>query len=90
VFGATKLPLTTWFLAIHLLTSTETNMAALELRRHLGVTYRTARHLKHKVMEAMMRREEARELNGFMQVDDTCRGGERNGGKPGRGADQTC
>jgi len=36
VFEATKLPLTTWFLAIHLLTSTKTNMAALELKRHLG------------------------------------------------------
>jgi transposase-like protein len=42
VFEATKLPLRTWLLAIHLLTSTKTNMAALELKRHLGVSYRTA------------------------------------------------
>lgn len=37
LFEATKLPLRTWFLAIHLLTATKTNMAALELKRHLGV-----------------------------------------------------
>lgn len=57
LFEATKLPLRTWFLAIHLLTSTKTNMAALELKRHLGVSYRAAWRLKHKVMEAMTQRE---------------------------------
>lgn len=87
MFEATKLPLTTWFLAIHLLTSTKTNMAALELKRHLGVSYRTAWRLKHKVMEAMMQREEPRQLNGFVQIDDAYLGGERNGGKPGRGSE---
>jgi len=39
VFEATKLPLRTWLLAIHLLTATKTNMAELELKRHLGVDY---------------------------------------------------
>ncbi|EQD58559.1 ISXo5 transposase, partial [mine drainage metagenome] len=95
VFEATKLPLTIWFLAIHLLTSTKTtngssqgtNMAALELKRHLGVSYRTAWRLKHKVMEAMTQREEPRQLNAFVQVDDAYLGGERNGGKPGRGSE---
>jgi ribosomal protein L37AE/L43A len=84
---ATKLPLTTWFLAIHLLTSTKTNMAALELKRHLGVTYRTAWRLKHKVMEAMVQREQSRQLHGFVQIDDAYLGGERNGGKRGRGSE---
>ena len=84
---ATKLPLTTWFLAIHLLTSTKTNMAALELKRHLGVSYRTAWRLKHKVMQAMTEREESRQLHGFVQIDDAYLGGERNGGKPGRGSE---
>ncbi len=87
LFEATKLPLTTWFLAIHLLTSTKTNMAALELKRHLGVTYRTAWRLKHKVMEAMRQREEPRQLHGFVQIDDAYLGGEHNGGKPGRGSE---
>ena len=80
----TKLPLTTWFLAIHLLTSTKTNMAALELKRHLGISYRAAWRLKHKVMQAMTEREAPRKLNGFVQIDDAYLGGERNGGKPRR------
>ena len=87
LFEATKLPLRTWFLAIHLLTSTKTNMAALELMRHLGVSYRTAWRLKHKLMQAMTEREESRQLNGFVQIDDAYLGGEHNGGKPGRGSE---
>ena len=42
VFEATKLPLTRWFLALQLLTQAKNNVSALELRRQLGVCYRTA------------------------------------------------
>ena len=37
VFQNTKLPLTVWFLAMHLLTQTKDNVADLELVRHPGV-----------------------------------------------------
>lgn len=42
LFEATKLPLTRWFLAMQLLTQSKNNVSALELRRQLGVSYRTA------------------------------------------------
>jgi transposase-like protein len=87
IFEATKLPLRTWLLAIHLLTATKTNMAALELKRHLGVDYKAAWRIKHKVMQAMAEREAPRRLSGFVQIDDAYLGGERNGGKPGRGSE---
>lgn len=87
LFEGTKLPLTTWFIALYLLTSTKTNLSALELKRHLGVRYRTAWRLKHKIMHAMTEREETRQLAGFVQLDDAYLGGERNGGKVGRGAE---
>jgi hypothetical protein len=87
IFEATKLPLRTWLLAIHLLTATKTNMAALELKRHLGVDYKAAWRIKHKVMQAMTEREAPRRLSGFVQIDDAYLGGERNGGKPGRGSE---
>lgn len=87
MFEGSKLPLTTWFLAMHLLTGSKTNMAALELKRHLGVCYDTAWKLKHKIMQVMTEREEPRQLTGFVQIDDAYLGGERNGGKPGRGSE---
>lgn len=87
LFAAGKLPLTTWFLAQHLLTASKTNLSALALKRHLGVCYATAWKLKHKIMQAMTEREESRKLNGLVQVDDAYLGGERNGGKRGRGSE---
>lgn len=87
VFAGSKLPLRSWMLALYLLTSSKTNLAALELMRHLGVNYKTAWRIKHKVMQAMTEREEGRRLEGFVQIDDAYLGGERNGGKPGRGSE---
>lgn len=87
LFASTKLPLTRWFLALYLLTQSKTNVAALELMRHLGVCYRTAWRLKHKVMQAMTEREAGRQLGGIVLVDDAYLGGERNGGKAGRGSE---
>ena len=48
IFEKTKLPLTTWFLGIHLLTQSKTGLSALELKRQLGVSYNTAWLMKHK------------------------------------------
>ncbi|MBC7481807.1 MAG: transposase [Rhizobacter sp.] len=39
IFEATKLGLSRWFLAMHQLTQSKNNIAALELMRHLGVCY---------------------------------------------------
>jgi transposase-like protein len=47
LFEHSRLPLTTWFLALYVLTHTKTNVSGLELSRHLGVHSRTAWRLKH-------------------------------------------
>lgn len=86
LFASTKLPLTTWFLALYLLTQTKNGMAALELSRHLGVCYRTAWRLKHKLMQAMAQRDAQQRLGGIVQIDDAYLGGECPGGKAGRGS----
>lgn len=87
IFDNTKLPLTTWFMAMQLLSQSKNNVSALELRRLLGVSYGSAWLLKHKIMEAMRLREEDRELEGRVEIDDAYLGGERTGGTPGRGSE---
>ena len=87
IFEATKLPLSRWFLAMHLLTQSKNNVAALELQRHLGVCYKTAWLMKHKLMEVMREREDSRQLEGRVEIDDAYLGGERMGGKVGRGSE---
>jgi hypothetical protein len=69
---------------MHLLTQSKNNVAALELMRHLGVRYKTAWLVKHKLMEVMRVREDDRQLDGRVELDDAYLGGERSGGKAGR------
>ena len=87
VFESSKLGLSRWFLAMQLLTQSKNNVSALELMRQLGVSYRTAWLLKHKIMEAMRVREDRRELAGRVEIDDAYLGGELSGGTPGRGSE---
>lgn len=87
LFGSTKLPLTKWFLAIFLVSQAKTGVSALELKRHIGVSYPTAWLMHHKLMTAMSAREAQHRLSGTVQVDDAYLGGERAGGKPGRGSE---
>lgn len=87
MFQASKLPLTRWFMAMQLLSQAKNNVAALELRRQLGVSYPTAWLLKHKIMEAMRQAERERRLYGRVELDDAYLGGERSGGTPGRGSE---
>lgn len=86
IFQATKLPLTRWFLAMHLLTQAKNNVSALELKRHLDVCYKTAWLVKHKLLEVMAEREEQGVLEGRVEIDDAYLGGEK-ASKRGRGSE---
>ena len=57
VFEHSKVPLNKWLLAVHLLSASKKGMSAHQLHRMLGVTYKTAWFMAHRIREAM------RELN---------------------------
>jgi len=86
MFEATKLPLTTWFQGIYLLTQDKKGISAMQLHRQLGISYNAAWRMKHKLMQVMLERDAAKKLSGFVELDDAYLGGERSGGKVGRGA----
>lgn len=86
IFDSSKLGLRTWFLAMHLLTQSKNNVAALELKRHLGVSYPTAWLMKQKLMQVMVDRDAGLVLTGRVEIDDAYLGGERPG-KAGRGSE---
>ena len=87
IFHATKLSLVKWFQAMYFLTQTKNNVSALELKRLIGVCYRTAWRVKHKLLQVMREREESTVLSGRVEVDDAYLGGEHPGGKAGRGSE---
>ena len=65
VIHLSKLPLMTWFLAIHLITSTKKSFSALELQRQLGTSwYQTIWEMMHKIRGIMGKRDSQYKLNG--------------------------
>lgn len=83
----TKLPLTTWFLALYLISQAKTGLSSLALMRQLGVSYPTAWMLQQKINRAMGQHDATHRLGGEVLLDDAYLGGERAGGKAGRGSE---
>jgi len=86
IFAATKVALGIWFRAMYHLTQSKGGISSIELGRRLGVTQTTSWKIKHKLMQVMMERDATKRLTGRIEVDDAYLGGERNGGKRGRGS----
>lgn len=86
IFAYTKLPLTTWFLAIYLVTQSKVSVSALSLKRTLGVSYNTALLMKHKIQQVMKERDDSKPLTNYVQLDDAYWGGKKRDGIRGRGA----
>lgn len=89
VFERSKIPLTKWLLATALLASSKKGMSSHQIHRTLGVTYKTAWFMTHRIREAM-REEQTGPLGeggGVVEADETF-GNERKprrAGKKGRG-----
>jgi len=85
LFEKSRTPLQLWFYAIYLFTSTRNGVAAKELQRQLGVTYKCAWRMGHKIREHMALVDGDRMLGGQVEVDETFIGGYRPGGQGGKG-----
>jgi transposase-like protein len=53
IFERSKVRLSKWWLAVHLMASSKKGMSAHQLHRMLGVTYQTAWFMEHRIREAM-------------------------------------
>lgn len=81
LFHDSHLPLWKWFLAVYLIQESKKGISAKQLQRMLGVSYKTAWYLAHRIRNAMGDDEQPL-LRGIVEVDETYIGGER----PGMGA----
>ena len=85
VMHDSHLPLRKWFAATYLMCESKKGMSALQLKRTLHVSYKTAWYLCHRIREAMGHREfTGPTLFGVVEVDETLVGGKRRG--VGRGS----
>lgn len=87
IFDSSKLPLTTWFLGIYLVTQSKVSVSALSMKRTLGVSYNTALLMKHKIQQVMKERDDSKPISSaVIQLDDAYWGGKKRDGRRGRGA----
>jgi hypothetical protein len=68
VFESTRTPLVDWFFVIYLMTSTRNGVAAKEIQRQLGVTYKTAWRMGHHVRMLMEHGSDL--LTGVIEADE--------------------
>ena len=78
LFHDSHLPLWKWFLAVYMMCESKKGISAKQLQRMLGVSYKTAWYLAHRIRDAMGDDEQPL-LRGVVEVDETLIGGKRKG-----------
>ncbi len=71
------IPLHKWLLAFHLLCASKKGMSAHQLHRMLGVTYKSAWFMAHRIRYAMTQEPLSSKLDGIVEVDEAYIGGKR-------------
>ncbi len=97
IFEDSHIPLNKWLLAFYLLCSSKKGMSSHQLHRMLGVTYKSAWFMTHRIRYAMAQPPFAKQLGGIVEADETYIGGKARNRtrrwqgvtKTGRGADKT-
>jgi transposase-like protein len=86
IFHDSHLPLIKWFTAVYLLCESRKGMSANQIKRTLGISYKTAWYLCHRIRAAMATAEKSM-LYGTVEMDETYVGGIQRGhqDKPGHG-----
>src|SRR3954467_11656833 len=77
IFESSHIPLNKWLLAFFLLCSSKKGMSAHQLHRMLGITYKSAWFMAHRVREAMRDPAFTARLSGTVEADETYIAGKR-------------
>ena len=85
IFHKSRTKLTHWFFAMYLMTSTRHGVAAKELQRQIGCTYKTAWRMAHELRKLMARADYQGPLGGHVEIDETLVGGVQHGAGKGIG-----
>ena len=75
IFHDSHLPLRKWFIAIYLICESKKGVSALQLKRTLGVAYKTAWYLCHRIREAVKDVGHETMLSGIVECDEAFIGG---------------
>lgn len=80
VFEDSRIPISKWLLALHLLASSKKGISAHQLHRNLGISYKAAWFMAHRLRYAMSQ-ESLSKLSGVVEMDESYVGGKRKNAK---------
>jgi transposase len=91
IFHKSRTKLTVWFFAMYLMTSTRHGVAAKEIERQTGVTYKCAWRICHELRKLMASADanHGGPLSGHIEADETFVGGVAKGGATKRMTNKT-
>jgi transposase-like protein len=85
IFEDSHIPLNKWLMAIHFMCASKKGMSSHQLHRMLGITYKSAWFMTHRIRYAMAQESLLKPLSGTVEVDETYVGGKEKGkGNPGK------
>jgi transposase-like protein len=79
IFEDSHIPLNKWFMAMHLMCSSKKGMSAHQLHRMLGVTYKSAWFMAHRIRHGLTQWANVAPLGGIVECDETYIGGREEG-----------
>lgn len=87
IFEDSHIPLRKWLLAIHMICASKKGMSSHQFHRQLGITYKSAWFMTHRIRWAMQQGPFLELLKGTVEIDETYVGGKMRTGsqavKPG-------
>lgn len=86
IFEDSHIPISKWLMAIHLLCASKKGMSAHQLHRMLGLSYKSAWFMGHRIRWAMTQPPLKEKLKGIVEADETYVGGKSRNAKRGRGS----
>jgi transposase-like protein len=75
IFEGSRIKIADWLMAIYLMCSSKKGISAHQLHRTIGVTYKTAWFMAHRIRFAMTQEPLAELISGEVEVDQTYIGG---------------
>lgn len=75
IFEGSHIPIAKWVQAFHLVCSSKKGMSTLQLSRMLGITYKSAWHMAHRIRYVMRPPRGTDKLSQTVEVDETYVGG---------------
>ena len=96
IFERSHIPLNKWLATVYLMSSSKKGISAKQIERSVGITYKSAWFLCHRIRHAMGDPDVQEMLTGIVEVDETYVGGKvrnrfgrkRGTGTRGRGAEK--